>query len=115
MSLDFERELNWALGQMPRTRAAVAALPDLHGVRLACSMHLDLKMVPLVAGLLNKGAAVYLTTCNPTTVQDEVVAWLERHGAQAFSWRDMDQADWVASFDRALAWGRPICVRWAPI
>lgn len=105
MSLDFERELNWALGQMPRTRAAVAALPDLHGVRLACSMHLDLKMVPLVAGLLNKGAAVYLTTCNPTTVQDEVVAWLERHGAQAFAWRDMDQADWSASFDRALAWG----------
>lgn len=105
MYQDFESELNWAMRHMPRTRAAVAALPDLSGVRLACNMHLDLKMAPLVAGLLDKGAAIYLTTCNPTTVQDDVVAWLERRGAQAHAWRDMSDADWSASFDRALAWG----------
>ncbi|CAI2408225.1 Adenosylhomocysteinase [Serratia ficaria] len=104
MYQDFESELTWAMRHMPRTRAAVAALPDLNGVRLACNMHLDLKMAPLVAGLLDKGAAVYLTTCNPTTVQDDVVAWLERRGAQAHAWRDMSAADWSASFDRALAW-----------
>ncbi|KFK95507.1 MULTISPECIES: adenosylhomocysteinase [unclassified Serratia (in: enterobacteria)] len=104
MYQDFDSELSWAMRNMPRTRAAVAALPDLHGVRLACNMHLDLKMAPLVAGLLGKGAAVYLTTCNPTTVQDDVVAWLERHGAQAYAWRNMGEADWSASFDRALAW-----------
>lgn len=104
MYQDFDGELSWAMRHMPRTRAAVAALPDLHGVRLACNMHLDLKMAPLVAGLLGKGAAIYLTTCNPTTVQDDVVAWLERHGAEAYAWRDMSDADWSASFDRALAW-----------
>ncbi|VXC60164.1 adenosylhomocysteinase [Serratia oryzae] len=104
MYQDFDGELNWAMRHMPRTRAAVAALPDLHGVRLACNMHLDLKMAPLVAGLLGKGAAIYLTTCNPTTVQDDVVAWLERHGAEAYAWRDMSEADWSASFDRALDW-----------
>lgn len=104
MYQDFESELNWAMRHMPRTRAAVAALPDLSGVRLACNMHLDLKMAPLVAGLLDKGAAIYLTTCNPTTVQDDVVAWLERHGAEAYAWRDMSEAEWSASFDRALAW-----------
>lgn len=81
MYQDFDSELNWAMRHMPRTRAAVAALPDLHGVRLACNMHLDLKMAPLVAGLLDKGAAIFLTTCNPTTVQDDVVSWLERRGA----------------------------------
>lgn len=59
MYQDFENELNWAMRHMPRTRAAVAALPDLHGVRLACNMHLDLKMAPLVAGLLDKGAAIF--------------------------------------------------------
>jgi adenosylhomocysteinase len=105
MYQDFDSELNWAIRHMPRTRTAVAALPDLHGVRLACNMHLDLKMAPLVAGLLEKGAAIYLTTCNPTTVQDDVVAWLERHGAEAHAWRDMNDADWSESFDRALAWG----------
>ncbi|NTX77696.1 adenosylhomocysteinase [Serratia proteamaculans] len=104
MYQDFESELNWAMRHMPRTRAAVAALPDLSGVRLACNMHLDLKMAPLVSGLLDKGAAIYLTTCNPTTVQDDVVAWLERRGAEAYAWRDMSDAEWSASFDRALAW-----------
>jgi adenosylhomocysteinase len=104
MYQDFESELDWAMRHMPRTRAAVAALPDLSGVRLACNMHLDLKMAPLVSGLLDKGAAIYLTTCNPTTVQDDVVAWLERHGAEAYAWRDMSDAEWSASFDRALAW-----------
>ena len=104
MYQDFESELNWAMRHMPRTRAAVAALPDLSGVRLACNMHLDLKMAPLVAGLLDKGAAIYLTTCNPTTVQDDVVAWLERHGAEVYAWRNMSEAEWSASFDRALAW-----------
>jgi len=104
MYQDFASELDWAMRHMPRTRAAVAALPDLKGVRLACNMHLDLKMAPLVAGLLDQGAAVYLTTCNPTTVQDDVVAWLERRGAQAHAWRDMSAADWSDSFDRALAW-----------
>ncbi|VEB00367.1 adenosylhomocysteinase [Klebsiella pneumoniae] len=32
-----------------------AALPDLSGVRLACCMHLDMKMIPLVQGILDKG------------------------------------------------------------
>lgn len=104
MYQDFDSELNWARRHMPRTQAAVAALPDLQGVRLACNMHLDLKMAPLVAGLLDKGAAIFLTTCNPTTVQDEVVAWLERRGAQAYAWRDMSAGEWSESFDRALAW-----------
>lgn len=104
MYQDFDRELAWAMRHMPRTRAAVAALPDLQGVRLACNMHLDLKMVPLVAGLLEKGAEIYLTTCNPTTVQDDVVAWLTQRGAQAHAWRGMSDADWSDSFDRALAW-----------
>ncbi|WON78017.1 adenosylhomocysteinase [Serratia sp. UGAL515B_01] len=105
MYQDFESELNWAIRHMPRTRAAVDALPGLQGVRLACNMHLDLKMAPLVAGLLDKGAEIFLTTCNPTTVQDDVVAWLERRGAVAYAWRDMSDNDWSESFDRALAWG----------
>ncbi len=45
MSADpnFKLELDWARAQMPRVQRALAALPDLTGMRLACSMHLDLK------------------------------------------------------------------------
>ncbi|NIY92031.1 adenosylhomocysteinase [Vibrio diazotrophicus] len=104
MYQDFQAELAWATLHMPRTRTAIAALPDLKGVKLACNMHLDLKMVPLVAGLLDSGCEVFLTTCNPTTVQDEVVEYLVSKGAVAHAWRDMSDEDWSDSFDKALAW-----------
>ncbi|WP_368644293.1 adenosylhomocysteinase (plasmid) [Vibrio sp. HB236076] len=89
---------------MVKMQAALASLPDLSGVRLACNMHLDLKMAPLVKGIMDKGAEVFLTTCNPTTVQDEVVAYLVAHGAKAHAWRNMSEQEWQESFDRALAW-----------
>ena len=102
--IKFEKEIAWASQNMPRTLRQVAALPDLSQVRLACCMHLDMKMIPLVQGILEKGAKVFLTTCNPTTVQDDVVAWLVERGAEAFAWRDMSDADWQLSWKKAIAW-----------
>ena len=99
------KEVAWASQNMPRTLRQVAALPDLSHVRLACCMHLDMKMIPLVQGLLEKGAKVFLTTCNPTTVQDEVVAWLVERGAEACAWRNMSDTDWQQSWEKAIAWG----------
>ena len=102
--IKLEKEIAWASQNMPRTLRQVAALPDLSEVRLACCMHLDMKMIPLVQGILEKGAKVFLTTCNPTTVQDEVVAWLVERGAEACAWRDMSDADWQQSWEKAIAW-----------
>lgn len=100
----FEQELGWVRLHMPRVRRAVAALPDLDGVRLACSTHLDIKMVPLIEGLLARGAAVFLTTCNPSTVRDTVVAHLVSSGAEADAWHAMPPAAYTAAIDHAIAW-----------
>lgn len=104
MYQNFRAELDWATRHMTRTQAALEALPSLNGVKLACNMHLDLKMAPFVAGVLAKGAQVFLTTCNPTTVQNEVVEYLQQKGAKAHAWRDMSDSDWSDSFDLALDW-----------
>lgn len=104
MYQNFQAELDWARLHMPRTQKAVAELPELSHIKLACNMHLDLKMAPLVEGLLSRGCEVFLTTCNPTTVQDDVVDYLVKKGAVAHAWRDMDDAEWSASFDKALEW-----------
>lgn len=90
--IDFESELAWARVQMPLLKAATARLPDLTGVRLACSMHLDIKMVPLVEGLLHAGASVFLTTCNSMTVRNPVVEHLVLRGAQAQTSHGMSDA-----------------------
>ena len=58
----FDQQLSWTKLHMMPTMPALDRLPDLDGVRLACSMHLDLKMLPLVEGLLAKGAELLITT-----------------------------------------------------
>jgi adenosylhomocysteinase len=68
-------------------------------------MHLEFKMVPLVEGLLTRGAQIFLTTCNPSTVRDEVVDHLRALGAAAEAWRGMSPADCRAASERALDWG----------
>jgi adenosylhomocysteinase len=90
---------------MPLTRAQADALPRLDGVRLACSIHLEPKVSPALEAMLDRGAAVYLTTCNPTTVRDEVVQRLRARGAQGHAWKGMGDAEATEADRRALSWG----------
>jgi adenosylhomocysteinase len=100
----FEQELSWTRQHMIRSLRALDLLPDLHGVRLACSMHLDLKMMTFVEGLLAKGAELFITTCNPTTVRDPVVAAMRQKGAQVEAWHDMPVEAYLMAIQQALAW-----------
>lgn len=104
ISAEFAQSLAWARSQMPVTAQTCATLPDMTGVRLACSIHLDIKMIPALEAVLDKGGALYLTTCNPTTVRDDVVAYMAEHGAKTDAWRGMPDAEYRASAGRALAW-----------
>lgn len=101
----FGQELAWARTQMCRLSQALADLPDLEGVRLALSIHLDLKMVPLMEGLLDRNAQLYVITCNPSTVRDEVANHLRAAGVTVEAWREMPQAAYVKAIEHALDWG----------
>ena len=102
MNPEFLRDLDWVTSQMPRTARAIAALPDLSGVRLACSMHLEIKMAPALLGLLQRGAELFLITCNPATVSDPFVEYCTAQGARAFAARGMSKADHDRSILAAL-------------
>ncbi|MDH2435783.1 adenosylhomocysteinase [Pokkaliibacter sp. MBI-7] len=104
MSDSFSRLAAWSRLQMPRTQRALQQLPDLHGVRMAMSMHLDIKMLPLVEGLREKGAELYITTCNPTTVRNEVVDAMRDCGTEVNAWKDMPMSAYQAAIQQALAW-----------
>ncbi len=89
---------------MPLTEEEIRLLPDLNGVRLACSIHLEPKVAPSLEGLMEHGASLFLTTCNPATVRDELVKRLETRGAAAYAWNGMTAADCAEAERRALAW-----------
>lgn len=67
-------------------------------------MHLDPKMSSAVFPLLEKGAEVFLTTCNPDTVDDEFVARAKAQGAIAAAWQGMSPDEWSKSLHEALRW-----------
>lgn len=89
---------------MPRVQRIIAQLPDLTGVRLACSVHLDLKMLLLVDGLLNRGAKLFVTTCNPATVRDEVVLQMRQRGAIVKARYKIPFKEQQVTFNEALEW-----------
>jgi len=99
-----DQNLSWIRRHMPLTRAQCDALPRLDGVRLACSIHLEPKGVVALESILQHGAAVFLTTCNSSTVRDEVVEWLAARGAVCPAWKGMSAADMTEAERRALAW-----------
>ena len=101
----FLKELTWAKRHMPRLAYAIAGLPDLASLRIAFSVHIDLKIVPLVEALLDRHAELFLITCNPATVRDQVVNYLQERGAVAHAWKGMAPADFEQAFNKALDWG----------
>ena len=102
--LPFEQQLAWAEAQMPVTRAVAEQLPDLGPVRLAYAGHLSLNIVPALASLLKRDARLFLTTCNPATVRDEVVRYLKGRGAEAHAWKNIAPQDHREGIEKALAW-----------
>lgn len=102
--MSFLKELAWNERHMQRTAAVVSQLGDCSDKKLAISTHLDIKMVAFYEGYLKQGGQLFITTCNPTTVRDEVVEYLVGLGAQAKAWKNMSNADWHASLKSALEW-----------
>ena len=102
--IPFEQQLAWAETQMPVTRDAAERLPDLSRVRLAYAGHLSLNITAALASFLERGARLFLTTCNPATVCDEVVHYLKDRGAEAHAWKDIPTQAYREGIDKALAW-----------
>jgi adenosylhomocysteinase len=105
MQSSFDQDLKWTLLNMPRSHKAIGKLPPLQGIRLALSTHLDIKMIPAIEGFLERGASVFLSTCNPSTVRNEVVHYLCARGAQAHAWKDMPEEEYKKGQVQALKWG----------
>nr|WP_272213587.1 NAD(P)-dependent oxidoreductase [Marinicella sp. W31]MDC2879546.1 NAD(P)-dependent oxidoreductase [Marinicella sp. W31] len=95
----------WARAHMPRVARAIETLPAMTGVRLAMSMHLDMKMLPLVEGLAGRGAALFITTCNPATVRNDVVDAMRAAGARVDAFKDMPEDDWQRAIENGIDWG----------
>ncbi len=102
--MNFIQELAWNNRHMVRTANVVAQLGDCTGKKMAVSTHLDIKMLAFYEGYLRQGGELFVTTCNPTTVRDEVVEYLVSLGAEANAHKNMSDKAWQQSLHDALDW-----------
>ncbi len=101
---EFEQNLAWTRRHMALTRAQNELLPDLTGVRLAVSTHFEIKSIVAYEALLQHGCELFLTTCNPLTVRNNIVSYLVNKGAEAHVWYGMSAADQAEAVQRVIAW-----------
>ena len=103
--LDVDRRLDWAARHLELTRWACDTLPPLVGMRLAATVHIDVKFAVAALRMRDLGAEVFLAAASPHTTRDDVRAALEERGIGSHAWRGMSEDDRVAGVARALAWG----------
>ncbi len=100
-----EQDLAYLWRQTPVTRAVAAdfADRDLRGTRIVCSIHLDIKMIPVIEALVVAGAEILVLTCNAATVRDEVCGHLRGLGAHVRARLGMTEEERRAAMDWAIA------------
>ncbi|MER3455477.1 MAG: adenosylhomocysteinase [candidate division GAL15 bacterium] len=98
--MGFAEELEYLRQHTPLTGrvAETVAGRSLSGTRVAFSVHLDIKTVPVVEAVLRAGAETLVVTCNPATVRQEVCDHLRACGAQVHAWSGMSDSDWEEGF-----------------
>ncbi|MDW6001879.1 NAD(P)-dependent oxidoreductase [Vibrio mangrovi] len=102
--MSFAQDLNWIRRNMQRTAYTVAQFGDCRDKKVAVCTHLDMKMVPLYEGFLQQGGSLFVTTCNPTTVRNEVVEYLADLGAVTQAELNMSEQAWEDSIQQAIDW-----------
>lgn len=102
---DVRGQLDYLERHIPLTRRVAEQFTarDRRGVRIAFSVHLDLKVVPVIQAVVRSGAEPLVLTCNPYTVRDEVCAYLQEVGARVRAWHGMSEAERVEAMDWAIA------------
>jgi adenosylhomocysteinase len=99
------QRLDWAARNLPLTSWALDRLPALDGVRIAATVHIDVKIAVAALGFRQRGAEVFLAAASPHTTRDDVRDHLAERGIASYAWRGMPEADRLAGVRQALNWG----------
>ena len=74
-------KIEWAekfMKVLERIRSRFREEKPLKGIKIGMALHLEAKTAVLVKTLVEGGAKVFITSCNPESTQDDVAAALTR-------------------------------------
>ena len=92
-----KRQIEWAEMQMAglmKIRARFKSEKPLAGVKIGMALHVTKETAVLVRTLLDGGAEVAITGCNPLSTQDDVAAALAKEGVNVYAKRGVNKEDY---------------------
>ena len=108
-----EKKIQWACRYMPLLQSIQREFIEtkpFKGLKIAASLHLEAKSAYLCRVLMDGGAQLRITGCNPLSTQDDVVAALVADGADVYSWYGCTADEYTQHLRRALEFGPNIII-----
>ncbi|WP_297508939.1 adenosylhomocysteinase [Thermococcus sp.] len=100
-----ERKIDWVSRFMPvlqHIRADFEEKKPFKGIRIATTLHLEMKTAFLLLTLKAGGAEVSATASNPLSTQDDVVAALAKNGIKVYAVRGESREEYYENMHKAL-------------
>ncbi|MFO0780992.1 MAG: adenosylhomocysteinase [Candidatus Gracilibacteria bacterium] len=91
------------MGALMKIRADYAKRKPFRGLRIAMALHVTKETGMLVHTLRDGGAQVAITSCNPLSTQDDVVAALKNDGIEAYGYKGESKQDYYRFLKKVLA------------
>lgn len=100
-----ERQIELAEMQMRglmKIRERFKTEKPLAGLRIGMALHVTKETAVLVRTLMDGGANVSITGCNPLSTQDDVAAALAKSGVEVYAWKGETKEEYYKNLNRVL-------------
>ncbi len=91
------------MGALMKLREHFMKQKPFKGIRIAMALHVTKETGMLVKTLLGGGAKVAITSCNPLSTQDDVVAALKHDGIEVYGYKGETRTDYYKFLRKVLA------------
>ncbi len=98
-------KIEWAKRHMKvlaKIREEFSKEKPLEGLRIGMALHVEAKTAVLVLTLIEGGAEVAITGCNPMSTQDDVAEALREMGIKCFARRGMSREEYYEALNKVI-------------
>ncbi len=102
---DGEKKIQWAKRHMPvlgLIRERFKEEKPFEGITIGMALHLEAKTAVLAETLMEGGAEIAITGCNPLSTQDDVAAACAKKGMHVYAWRGETVEEYYKNLNKVL-------------
>lgn len=91
------------MGALMKLREQFRSAKPFKGIRIAMALHVTKETGMLVKTMIDGGARIAITSCNPLSTQDDIVAALKKDGVEVYGYKGESRTDYYKFLREVLA------------